>query len=201
MKFRANHHSLMGLLITITLFFTSINYANAQYLEDQANVIEPNFVQQYNTVLSDLETKQDLLVHVVIVPSFANQDAVDTINKSIDKLTQSTSKASQRILLFISLDTPYASIHPSTNLVSVYPKIVQDEIASKIKSNIANKQYSQMLKDSLGSVVQYYDQSKPKKPTRSLMDIALDNIVLIVLFVLFFVALKFKGKLTHRREI
>lgn len=177
-------------LFVILLSFTIIP-AQAQHIFDYANVIDPELVSQYDSYLSQVETDSGLRLEAVIIGRFNDNAEQETINYFLSEISSRQPPVTNSALLVVSLDDNYVGLFASESIAAFYPANIKDEIAEKVRQEISQENYPNILKVGLGGIVHYYNQNiNKKKPTRGL-SMMRDTLILLVLAAVFLLIYKF----------
>lgn len=192
-------NQLMRNLAIICIFLClgmTKSFAQTQHVFDFAKVYDAELLNQYDTLLSKIEAENNLRVEAVIMQNFQSRVKEEVINHFITELSNRQPEVDFSALLFVSLDEEYASIHTSNNILDFYPPQIQDEIIGKVKNQIKDKNYKDILKFGVGGIVHYFNQNVSTKESSAptWLDFLKNNFVFIVMLIALVFMFGFKKK-------
>jgi|GEM_PF-5023948 len=180
---------LSWLLLTVGLGFAcnQVAFAEDNYINDQANVVSPAMKGKLDKLLSELETKKNLLIEEHIVPTLGNDDPLKIINELSDKLDARNSKAENRALILYVLDNGFVHIYPNKPLATIISKENIASIVQNATKKLQDKNYDEMARIGIAGIYHYYQNSATDKTSdksstgkKTLLNMLLVLVLLVV---------------------
>jgi len=184
---------LILLLIIITFSIPSL--AQNRHIYDYAKIYQPELISQYDILLQEMVEKSGVRIDAAILTEFNNQRSKNEVVTYLQQQMANKKPALKHsILLIISIHDSQVFILPSQDIEKFYPDNIKFEITRKIQKDIQSGNYDQILKSGLGGIVYYYNQGinpNPETQKSTPMELIRNNLLLIVLGILIFAALRF----------
>lgn len=192
-----NQVSIKGLLtplwtLLITLVITpSLCLAVQKHVYDYAKVYDTETLDKYDGLLHSIEAKHQLKIEAVILPKLSGHSSDQVIRHFATELESRGEPTDKNVLFLVSIQENLVIVLPSEKLGVVYPDSVLLEISGKVKEEMQNQAFNNILKSGLGGIIHYYNKNNDKLDKNDSFDmhgfLKTNIIVLIIGLVVFFV--------------
>lgn len=179
------------MLLIILVMAPSLCQAIQKHVYDYAKVYDSETLDQYDGLLHSIEAKHQLKIEAVILPKLSGHSSDKVVRHFATELESHGEPTDKNVLFLVSIQENIVIVIPSAKLNVIYPDSVLLEISGKVKEEIQNQAYNNILKSGLGGIIHYYNKNNHKLDSKDSFDmhgfLKTNLIVLLIGLVVFFV--------------
>lgn len=150
---------LSFLLMAVSLSIASVALADEQYIFDQPNVVSAPMKDKLEKLLTELDTKKNLLIEEHIIKTIDKNDPHKIIGELAHKLDARGSKAENRALVLYVLDDNFVEIYPNEKLAAIIKTENIASITQNAKNKLQEKNYDEMTRIAIAGIYHYYQKN------------------------------------------
>lgn len=185
------------LVLMVLVIAPSLCHAIQRHVYDYAKVYDAETLDQYNGLLHSIEAKHQLKIEAVILPKLSGHSSDKVVRHFATELESHGEPTDKNVLFLVSIQENIVIVLPSATLNVVYPDSVLLEISDKVKEEIQNQAYNNILKSGLGGIIHYYNKNNDKLGNKDSFDMhgfLKTNLIVLLIGLVVFVVFRFGRK-------
>lgn len=181
-------------VFVIIQLISSALFANVPHIQDDPKILSSEMTTKLEDLLTDIETKKQLRIEVVILNSFNDLSEEAVANAFYEQMDKNSPDINQKVLLLLATDRNYANIFPSVNLSSIYTPEITKDIVANVSKKLTEKNYDDAARVGIAGIYHYFDKNTEKPSALRNFGTILFNLIFVgvVIYILFLVIRKRK---------